>query len=104
MTMAARGLAKLIEELGELGQVAGKRLAYYRTDEHPDGKGPLSERLADEIADVMAACTLVVDLHGLDEERIRRRVAAKLATFRAWHEKPDNNEHGIDALSHTRGT
>lgn len=49
--MPAKGLAKLIEECGELQQIAGKKLAYYTTDEHPDGQGPLSTRLEDEIAD-----------------------------------------------------
>lgn len=102
MPMTGRGLAKLIEECGELVQVAGKRLAYYSTDEHPDGGGPLSTRLEDEIADVIAAATLVAELHGLDEERIGERTRAKYATFRAWHAKADNNAHGIDALSPTK--
>lgn len=39
MPMTANGLAKLLEELGELSQVAAKKLAYFHTDEHPDGAG-----------------------------------------------------------------
>lgn len=95
--MTARGLAKLIEECGELQQVAGKRLAYYTTTEHPDGGPALDVRLEDEIADVIAAAELVTDLHGLDRERILERVFKKLEKFKAWHADPNNNQHGIDA-------
>lgn len=95
--MAAKGLAKLIEECGELVQVAGKRLAYYTTENHPDGDPPLSSRLEDELADVIAAITLVAELHGLDEERIAERVERKIAIFRQWHADAENNQHGIDA-------
>lgn len=97
MPMTAKGLAKLIEECGELIQVAGKRLAYYTTEEHPDGGAPLSERLEDEIADVIAACNFVVNVQHLDAERIGHRVLGKVQRFRGWHADPDNNEHGIDA-------
>lgn len=95
--MAGKGLAKLIEECGELLQVAGKRLAYYTTNEHPDGGLPLNERLEDEIADVMASCDFVTATHGLDVHRIMERRYAKRALFAAWHAREDNNKHGIDA-------
>lgn len=85
-----RGLAKLIEECGELMQVAGKRLAYYTIDKHPDGGPPLTTRLEDEIADVIAACQFVAEQHGLDMDRIHARADYWLAC-------DDNNEHGIDA-------
>jgi NTP pyrophosphatase (non-canonical NTP hydrolase) len=99
MPMTAKGLAKLIEECGELIQVAGKRLAYYTTDEHPDGGAPLSQRLEQEIGDVIAACNFVVTEHHLDAGQIGNRVALKLQRFRAWHADPTNNEHGIDAAA-----
>jgi NTP pyrophosphatase (non-canonical NTP hydrolase) len=95
--MAVNGLAKLIEECGELQQVAGKRLAYYTTDEHPDGGPPLDERLADEIADVIAACKFVARTHLLDSVAIERRVLAKLKLFNEWQHDPNNNPHAIDA-------
>ena len=97
MPMAAKGLAKLIEECGELQQVAGKKLAYYTTDTHPDGALPLSTRLSMEIADVMAAAEFVAKHHGLDSEMIKERKAYKLALFEEWHADPDNNADGIDA-------
>lgn len=96
MPMAVKGLAKLIEECGELQQVAGKRLAYYHTDEHPDRGPPLSQRLEDEIADVVAACRLVAEAHDLDEDRIAKRIGKKLALFREWHADPGNNQDAVD--------
>lgn len=97
MTMTAHGLAKLAEECGELSAVIGKRLAYFTTDEHPDGGPPLTVRLEDEIADVMAACEFVLGTHGLDRMRVFDRVRAKVARFERWHRDANNNEHGVDA-------
>ena len=37
--MHCDGLTKLIEECGELVQIAAKKQAYFDTDTHPDGKG-----------------------------------------------------------------
>lgn len=96
MTMTANGLAKLIEECGELVQVAGKKLAYYSTDKHPDGAGGLAFRLQIEIADVMAAAKFVADNFNLDHNFIEGRFQSKLRQFREWHALSDNNEHGVD--------
>lgn len=95
--MAAKGLAKLAEEMGELQQVVGKKLAYYATDEHPDGGPPLSERLHDEIADVMAACMFVAQTHGLNVDSIAERSMRKLKLFEEWHKDENNNDQGVDA-------
>jgi len=95
--MTANGLAKLIEECGELVQVAGKKLAYYTTDEHPDGGPSIKERLEEEMGDVVAAIALVAQLHELDGDRITERSEVKLDRFLGWHAKADNNTHGIDA-------
>jgi NTP pyrophosphatase (non-canonical NTP hydrolase) len=95
--MAAKGLAKLAEEMGELQQVVGKKLAYFTTDEHPDGGPPLSERLHDEIADVIAACMFVAQTLGLDVDSIAERSSKKLKLFEKWHEDDSNNDHGVDA-------
>ncbi len=99
--MCAAGLAKLIEECGELQQVCGKKLAYFTTNEHPDGGKPLNERLEEEMADVVAAVNLVAKLLDLDQEAITGRVAAKQALFLKWHLKSGNNEHGVDAPRRT---
>lgn len=86
MTMCANGLVKLLEECGELSQIVAKKLAYFNTDEHPDGAGSLKERMEDELADVAAAATFVVQQFGLDGEKSKTRSALKLARFQAWHE------------------
>lgn len=88
MALAHKGLAKLAEELGELGQVVGKKLAYMDGD-HPDGGPDLNERMLEEMADVTAAMVMVADKFGLDRTRIQQRVEAKLALFIRWdHEDP----------------
>jgi NTP pyrophosphatase (non-canonical NTP hydrolase) len=78
------GLGKLIEECGELQQVAGKKLAMMDSDSHWDGSN-LKERLEDEIADVRAACFTVAVNFGLDEERIANRMQYKKSLFDYWH-------------------
>jgi NTP pyrophosphatase (non-canonical NTP hydrolase) len=96
--MCAKGLAKLIEECGELQQVAGKKLAYYHTDEHPDSyrAGPLSVRLVEEMGDVMAAITFAAHRLGIDHAAIMARCEAKLRRFEEWDAQPDNNAQAID--------
>lgn len=91
MTMSNKGLSKLIEEcgelskeLGELVQVAAKKLACMSTDEHWDGMGSLKERLENEIADVRAAAAFVVYKLGLDTARIKARSSDKIALFLKW--------------------
>lgn len=84
MAMTAKGLAKLIEETGELQQIAGKKLAYYHTDKHPDGQGSLKTRMENEIADVMAICAFVIESLGLSDNRIAERSAAKLKQYEEW--------------------
>jgi len=88
MTMVANGLVKLIEECGELQQIAAKKLAYFNTDLHPDGMGPMSVRLEEEIADVIAASIFITQTFQLNEDRIGDRVELKLKRFQAWHADP----------------
>jgi NTP pyrophosphatase (non-canonical NTP hydrolase) len=96
MPMTNNGLSKLTEELGECGQVIGKMLQYPlcqkdRVTTHPDGAGPLPQRLEDEIADVFASAQFVVKKLGLDEEKIWERSKRKLARFEGW-------DQGIDKV------
>ena len=85
--MSARwaGIAKLQEEMGELAAVLGK-LHAYPDGNHPDGAGPLLDRLHDEMADVHAALTFFMLTNDLDSARLRARCDKKLATFFAWHQ------------------
>lgn len=90
MPMTANGLAKLLEELGELAQVAAKKLAYFHTDEHPDSAGPLNERMEAEMADVAAAMAFVQQQFGLNGKAIENRACIKLALFQRWHADQGN--------------
>ena len=83
--MEKRGLVKLMEECGELIQIAAKKTAFMDVDLHPDG-GSLKMRMENEVADVVAACSFVVDEFALDQDAIARRLEIKLATFKRWHE------------------
>lgn len=89
MAMRHGGLAKLAEEIGELGQVVGKRLQY-PDGPHPDEhrEKPLDERMEDEIADVVAACWFVVQKRGLDRGKIGARLLEKKALFAKWDMEP----------------
>jgi NTP pyrophosphatase (non-canonical NTP hydrolase) len=90
MPMTANGLAKLLEELGELSQVAAKRLAYFHTSTHPDGAGDLNERMRDEMGDVLGAIAFVGEQFGITPADVQQRAARKLKLFRQWHADPDN--------------
>lgn len=82
--MFASGLAKLLEELGELSQIA----AYPNTDDHPDGAGSMRLRLEEEIGDVLAAIDFVSNKFRLNSRRILDRKAAKLERFKQWDGEP----------------
>lgn len=94
MTMCAAGVAKLIEECGELQQVLGKRLAMWDQDEHWDGTN-LRERMAEEMGDVVAAIRFVGQMFDIERE-VLRRADSKFRLFSTWQEQIDNNDHGID--------
>jgi NTP pyrophosphatase (non-canonical NTP hydrolase) len=86
-------LNKLMEECGELTQIAAKKNAYPNTDEHPDRKGSMKERLENEIADVVAACNFAIEAYCLDEERIVERTDVKFKLFELWDSENDTS-HG----------
>jgi NTP pyrophosphatase (non-canonical NTP hydrolase) len=87
--MHCDGLTKLIEECGELVQIAAKKQAYFDTDTHPDGKGSMKRRLEEEMADVMAACVFVAEKFGLDGEFLEARAQKKLELFKSWDNGPN---------------
>lgn len=91
MAMCADGLAKLIEECGELQQVAAKKLAYFSTDNHPDGSD-LKQRMLEEIADVMAAAEFVIVQFGINRREVEKRIQRKYDLFSEWHKQTDNDQ------------
>jgi NTP pyrophosphatase (non-canonical NTP hydrolase) len=82
------GLSKLSEEAGEVVQVIGKLMGTHGKSRHWDGTD-LRQRLIEEIADVIAACELVIELNDL--EGIEKRKQQKLALFHEWHDKQTAN-------------
>lgn len=99
MTMTANGLAKLLEELGELAQVTAKKLAYFHTDEHPDGAGSLKERMEQEMGDVAGAMAFVQQQFNLNGRAIEGRACIKLALFQRWHADAGNNADAFDSAA-----
>lgn len=81
--MSNGGLNKLMEECGELIQVAAK-LAAYPSGVHPDGKGDLKDRMVEEMGDVMAACVFVTAKFGLDKRAVGDRTVQKVQRFVEW--------------------
>lgn len=78
------GLSKLIEECGEVIQVAGKILGTGGTAAHWDGTD-LRERLTEELADLGAAMAFVGDHNDLDADALTERMDTKYALFEQWH-------------------
>lgn len=87
MAMHNRGLTKLMEECGELTQIAAKKSAYADVDIHPDGRS-MKLRMEDEIADVIAACAYVTGEFKLNQTAIDLRVQEKMKLFFQWKMEP----------------
>lgn len=78
------GLSKLIEECGEVQQVAGKIIGAEGITHHWDGSN-LRERLTSEMGDLMAAIRFVAEQNDLDWAAIEDREKEKLRLFHKWH-------------------
>lgn len=83
--MNAIGRKKLTEECGELITVLAKAEMLGSLGEHWDGKGPLKNRLEDEIADVLASILFCVNTNDLDVHRIVDRLREKHHLFNYWN-------------------
>lgn len=79
------GLSKLIEECGEVIQIAGKIMAKPEGGQHWDGKGDLAERLGEELADLSAAMEFVLLYNRVPA--LTQRAERKFEQFTYWHEK-----------------
>lgn len=86
MAMSERGLTKLMEECGEVIQVAAKLIAY-PSGVHPDGGKDLYLRLEEELADLAASSYFVNEKLVLNSTTIHERAKKKLEMFRKWDEE-----------------
>lgn len=84
------GLSKLIEECGEVCQVAGKIIGNEGRPNHWDGSN-LPRRMEEELGDLMAAVAFVIQKNGLNADAICERTEKKLSLFERWHS--DTLEH-----------
>jgi len=80
------GLSKLVEEMGEVQQVAGKLFGAGGATQHWDGSN-LRERLQEELADLLAAVRFVIVTCTLDSDAIEKRADEKKAQFWEWHRR-----------------
>ncbi len=78
------GISKLIEECGEVQQVAGKLIGTGGEIHHWDGTN-LHERLTSELGDLLGAINFVVEFCGLDGDAIDARAQEKYIIFAGWH-------------------
>lgn len=98
------GLSKLVEECGEVLQIAGKIMGTGGAVQHWDGKGDLDERIALELCDLFAAARAFFQLNGFDGNPVYiQREIQKYRQFLKWHsenlpDKDDSITEEIQAL------
>lgn len=98
------GLSKLVEECGEVLQIAGKLMGTAGAVEHWDGAGNLDERMALELCDLFAAARAFFQLNGFDGNPVYiQREIEKYRQFLQWHsdnlaDPPDNLTKEIEEL------
>jgi len=81
------GLSKLIEECGEVSQVAGKIIGNDGALQHWDGSN-LRRRMRQELADLLAAIDFFMVTNGLAYDvQIQSRRKRKLKRFIKWNKE-----------------
>ncbi len=79
------GMAKVIEESGELGQVFGKIQSAGGATVYPWGNVDLKDKTVEEVADLLAALTFMVKKSPhINEAAVSERMAKKFKLFEAW--------------------
>jgi NTP pyrophosphatase (non-canonical NTP hydrolase) len=81
-----QGLAKLVEECGEVLQIAGKLMATDGDPDHWSGEN-LAERLEEEVGDLEAALTFFIACNHhrhLNAGAVAARTRRKFQMFEEW--------------------
>lgn len=94
-----QGIQYVIEEAGAILQVTSKAIAY-PAKPHPEGKGPLRDRMVKRIGHLQAALDFVCEMNGLSNEDIAGRQDLKLALFRSWGLSGISEHHTQPCLNH----
>lgn len=83
------GLGKVMEEMGELGQVLGKLIATGGSADHWDGAGSLDARAEQELADLQAALHFFIAQNFTIEQKdfMDKRIHNKVFQFNKWHQE-----------------
>ena len=83
------GLAKLMEECGEVVQVCGKIIGTAGTMQFRDGQIVSRQRLVDEIADLEAIIGFVVEHNftAAEQRACAHRQIEKVALFERWRKE-----------------
>lgn len=77
------GLSKAVEETSEFITVAAKIQAVFGQNTYYNGEN-LRRHLTEEVADVLASMTFLIQENRLDSEAINRRVVEKLKKYDEW--------------------
>jgi hypothetical protein len=96
------GLSKLIEETGELLQVAGKLMGSRGVTDH--WSGDLRAKLVEELGDAVGAIGFFVEknLTAAEQQAVGDRTALKFERFQQWHiEDPDPCPTRLEELQRT---
>jgi len=80
------GVSKLIEEMGEVGQVLGKLIGTGGRTDHWDGTN-LRDRLHEELSDLLAAVRFFITVNGFNASVIENRAREKEAQFWKWQRR-----------------
>jgi hypothetical protein len=87
-------LGKLQEELGELPAAVGRCIIQGIEGKEEETGIPNREWLENEIADVHATLRRVIRRFQLDDRVMTHRMIGKLAHFRAWDRRIEEQLHG----------
>lgn len=78
------GVGKVLEEMGEVAQVAAKLISTDGVDAYWDGSN-LRDDLSGELGDLLAAITFLRDTNALNEDLLIERRKRKTELFHKWH-------------------
>ena len=86
--MHNKGISKLVEETGELSEILGK-ISAAGFGISPYTGINLTERLQEELADVLASIDFLIEKNNLNDDEIQKRRRMKYCKFVKWDIQDD---------------